>query len=116
MRVKRGVVSHRKHKKLLDSVKGYRMTRRRLVKVAIEASQHAGQYAFAGRRKKKSAFRTLWITRISHALATRDISYSRFIARMKKANITLDRKMLAWLLRFDPEAFDTVVDRVKKIA
>lgn len=92
------------------------MTKRRLVKVAIEASQHAGQYAFAGRRKKKSAFRTLWITRISQALTLREISYSRFIAQMKKANITLDRKMLAWLLRFDQEAFDTVVDRVKRIA
>lgn len=116
MRVKRGVVTHRKHKKLHEAVKGFRMTKRRLVRVAHEAQLHAGQYAFAGRRKKKSNFRTLWITRISHAVKDQGISYSQFIDKMKKAHVELDRKVLAWMLRFDPEAFTAVVDKVKQVA
>ncbi|OGG16050.1 50S ribosomal protein L20 [Candidatus Gottesmanbacteria bacterium RIFCSPHIGHO2_02_FULL_39_11] len=113
MRVKRGVVSRRKHNKLLGSVKGYRMTKRRLVRVAKEASLHAGQYAFAGRRKKKSDFRSLWIVRISEALKNHGINYSEFISKMKKANITLDRKILSNLLITDTGTFNAIVDKVK---
>src|SRR3989344_273841 len=114
MRIKRGVVSHRKHKKLLESVKGYRMTKRRLVKVAKEAYLHAGEYAFAGRRKKKSQFRRLWITRISEYLKINNLSYSRFINRLKKEKISLDRKILAHLITNDEPAFKALLDKLKK--
>lgn len=113
MRVKRGVVTRRKHNKLLNSVKGYRMTKSRLVRVAKEASLHAGQYAFAGRRKKKSDFRSLWIVRISESLKNRGINYSEFINKMKKAHITLDRKILSNLLITDSSTFNAIVDKVK---
>jgi len=113
MRIKRGITSHRRHKKLLASVKGYRMSKHRLIKVAKEASLHAGMYAYAGRRKKKSDFRRLWITRISHGLSEFDISYSLFISKLKKAKIALDRKVLAFLVVNDPEAFRAVVDKAK---
>lgn len=115
MRVKRGIVSHRKHKKLLESVAGYRMTKHRLVKVAKEAQLHAGQYAYDGRKKRKSNFRRLWITRISNALSTKGLSYSSFIAKLKKANIALDRKILANLLQTDPSSFTAIVDKVRNI-
>src|SRR3989338_8686136 len=102
MRVKRGTVSHRKHKKLLEAVKGYRMTKRRLVKVAKEAYLHAGMYAYNGRKKKKSEFRALWITRISEHLKSKNMSYSKFINKLKKANIALDRKILSHIVTNDP--------------
>ena len=115
MRIKRGVVSHRKHKKLLRSVAGFRMTKHRLVKVAKEAALHAGQYAYAGRRKKKSDFRKLWILRISEAVKQTGISYSKFLYQLKKANIALDRKILADLVLNDKEAFQAILDKVKNI-
>lgn len=113
MRIKRGIVSHRKHKKLLESVKGYRMTKSRLVKVAKEAQLHAGEYAFAGRRKKKSIMRSLWIHRISQALKLKGLSYSTFFAQLKKANIQLDRKSLSFLVENDSQAFGKIVDSAK---
>lgn len=112
-RIKRGLVSRRKHNKLLRSVKGYRMTRSRLTKVAKEASLHAGQYAFAGRRLRKRDFRTLWITRISEAVKQMDLPYSKFINLLKQKNIKLDRKILADLVLNDPQTFKTIVDKVK---
>lgn len=112
-RVKRGRVSHAKHKKIFEMNKGYRMTKRRLIKVATEASLHAGNYAFAGRKQKKRDFRRLWITRISGALSNLDTSYSQFIAGLKKANILLDRKILAELVSTDLETFKKVVERAK---
>ena len=114
MRIKRGVVSHRKHKKLLESVKGYRMTRRRLVKVAKEAYLHAGAYAYNGRKKKKSDFRRLWITRISQYLKTENISYSQFMDKMKKAKINIDRKILTYLILNDESAFKNILDKIRK--
>ena len=92
-RVKRGVVSRRKHKKLLALTKGYRGTKRRLVKVAREAALHAGEYAFAGRKNKKRDFRRLWITRISEATKQEGTSYSRFMAGLAKNNIKIDDKI-----------------------
>lgn len=115
MRIKRGIVSHRKHKKLLGSVKGYRMTKRRLVKVAKEASLHAGQYAYQGRKQKKSNFRRLWISRISQAVRESGLTYSQFIFKLKKAQIKLDRKILANLLLTDLPAFNQIVDKTKKV-
>lgn len=115
MRIKRGIVTHRKHKKLLASVKGYRMTKHKLVKVAKEAQLHAGQYAYSGRRKKKSDFRKLWINRISQALKIRQVAYSNFISKLKKAQILLDRKILADLVVNDPAAFQSILDKIKNI-
>jgi len=115
MRVKRGIVSHRKHKKLLKTVSGYRMTKHRLVKVAKEAQLHAGMYAYDGRKKRKSDFRRLWITRISNAVSQQGLSYSSFINKLKKANILLDRKILANMLLTDPSSFNTIVNRVKDL-
>ena len=88
------------------------MTRSRLTKVAKEASLHAGQYAFAGRRLRKRDFRTLWITRISEAVKQMDLPYSKFINLLKQKNIKLDRKILADLVLNDPQTFKTIVDKV----
>lgn len=115
MRIKRGVTSHAKHKKVFKATKGYRMTKRRLIKVAREAYLHAGEYAFAGRKLRKRDFRRLWITRIAEAVKQRDLSYSSFIYRLKQADIHLDRKILANLVVEDPDAFEAVLDEVKSI-
>lgn len=114
MRIKRGLVTRRRHNKLLQSVKGFRMSRHRLIKVAQEAALHAGQYALNGRRKRKSQARQLWITRISAAIRPYGLSYSAFIAALKKANVALDRKILSSLVVSDSDAFRAVVDKVKK--
>ena len=114
MRIKRGITSHRRHKKLLESVKGYRMSKRRLVKMAQEAKLHAGMYAYQGRKKKKSDFRRLWITRITHAVQAEGLSYSQFIHKLKTNKIALDRKILSQMLTEDMDGFNTLVDTVKK--
>lgn len=114
MRVKRGKTSHKRHKKLLKSVKGYRMTKSRLVKVAKEAQLHAGVYSFAGRRDRKSDFRRLWITRISGRLKKEGVSYSFFMSELKKNKIALNRKMLDYLIRNDDEAFKALIDKFGK--
>jgi len=112
-RVKRGVVSRRKHNKLLGLTKGYRGTKSKLVKVAHEAALHAGAYAFHGRKLRKRNFRTLWITRISEATKEHDMSYSAFINKLKKANIEIDRKILSSIIVDDPATFKHIVDKVR---
>jgi large subunit ribosomal protein L20 len=112
-RIKRGTVSKRKHNKLLSLTKGYRGTKSKLVKVAKEASLHAGAYAYHGRKLRKQDFRTLWIVRISEAVKKENLSYSVFINKLLKANILLDRKMLSNLIVEDPAAFKKVVDAVR---
>ena len=114
-RIKRGTVSRRKHNKLLGLTKGYRGTKSKLIKVAREAALHAGQYAYQGRKLRKRNFRTLWITRISEAVKKENISYSVFIDKLKKANITLDRKILSNLIVEDPQTFKQIVDKVKTL-
>ncbi|HEX8931576.1 MAG TPA: 50S ribosomal protein L20 [Patescibacteria group bacterium] len=114
-RVKRGTVSKRKHNKLLASTKGFRGTKNRLVRKAKESALHAGQYAFNGRKLRKQDFRSLWITRISETVKLENISYSVFIDKLKKANITLDRKILSNLIVEDAATFKHIVDMVKKI-
>lgn len=114
-RIKRGVVSKRKHNKLLNLTKGYRGTKSKLVKVAKEASLHAGAYAFHGRKLRKQNFRSLWIVRISEAVKQENLSYSVFINKLKKAQIQLDRKMLANLIVEHPSAFKTIVNKVKNV-
>ncbi len=112
-RVKRGVVSKRKHKKLLKATKGYRGTKSRLIKVAKEAELHARAYAYHGRKLRKRDFRSLWITRIAQAVRKEGLSYSLFINKLKKANIGLDRKILSDLIVNDPDTFKKVVESAK---
>lgn len=111
--VKRGTVSRRKHKKLLGLTKGFRGTKSKLVKVAHEAALHAGSYAYQGRKNRKRDFRALWITRIGAATKNEDISYSVFMDKLKKANIELDRKILADLVVNDPDTFKQIVQQAK---
>ncbi len=113
MRVTRGTVSRRKHNKLFDLTKGYRGTKNRLVRVAKEASLHAGAYAFHGRKLRKRDFRALWITRIGEAAKLEGISYSRLIPALQKAKIELDRKILSDLVVNDIETFKKIVRSVK---
>ncbi|HLB60445.1 MAG TPA: 50S ribosomal protein L20, partial [Patescibacteria group bacterium] len=104
-RVKRGTISRSRHKSLLSRTKGFRMTKSRLIKVATEADLHAGQYAFAGRKRRKRDMRRLWITRISEAVKQQNLSYSRFVHALKEKNIQLDRKILSLLIRDYPDTF-----------
>src|SRR3989344_5070623 len=112
-RIKRGMVSRRKHTKLLKLAKGYRGTKSRDVRKAKEAVLHAGSYAFHGRKLKKRNFRALWNIRIGEAAKLQGLSYSVFINKLKKANIELDRKILSNLIVEDPATFKHIVDSVK---
>ena len=94
-RVKRGVQARARHKKVLKQAKGYRGARSRTYKVAKQAVMRAGQYAYRDRRVKKRTFRSLWIVRINAAARENGLTYSKLIAGLKKANIDLDRKVLA---------------------
>ncbi len=111
--VKRGMVSRRKHRKLLGLAKGYRQNRSRNVKQAKEAVLHAGSYAFHGRKLKKRNFRALWNVRISEAVKLEGLSYSVFMNKLKKANVELDRKILSNLVVNNPLTFKFIVDSVK---
>lgn len=112
-RVKRGMVSRRKHNKLLTSTKGMRGTKNRLIRVAKEAALHAGAYAYHGRKLKKRDIRALWNTRIGEAAKAEGVSYSVLIGKLKKANIQLDRKILSNLVAEDPETFKKIVEQAK---
>jgi large subunit ribosomal protein L20 len=112
-RVKRGVTAHRRHKKILKLAKGYYGARSRVFRVATQAVTKAGQYAYRDRRVKKRTFRALWITRINAQSRSEGISYSRLIAGLKKANIDLDRRVLADLANHDKIAFAAVAEQAK---
>ena len=112
-RVKRGVQSKKRHKKILKQAKGYRGARSRTYKVAKQAVMRAGQYAYRDRRQKKRVFRSLWIVRINAAARENDISYSKLIAGLKKANIELDRKLLADIAVNDKEGFTLLAEKAK---
>lgn len=112
-RVKTGVVRRRRHKKILKLAKGFYSGRRKHFRKAKEQLERSLVYAYRDRRQKKRDFRQLWITRINAACRLNDISYSRFINGLKKANIELDRKMLADLAMNDAPAFTKVVDAAK---
>ncbi len=109
MRVKTGVVRRRKHHKVLELTKGFRMTKNRLHKAAQEASRHADQYSYNGRRIRRRDFRNLWIQRINAGLIESKLSYSQFIHLLKKSKIELDRKILAQLAVTDQKAFLEIV-------
>ena len=112
-RVKRGVTARARHKKILALAKGYRGRRKNVYRVAKQAVMKAGQYAYRDRRTRKRVFRALWIARINAGARSHGVTYSRFIAGLKKAQIDLDRKVLADLAVNDPAAFGSIVDKVK---
>jgi large subunit ribosomal protein L20 len=112
-RVKRGVVARRRHKKILKLAKGYYGARSRIFRVAKQAVIKAGQYAYRDRRQRKRQFRALWITRINAQSRANGLSYSRFIAGLKKAEIGLDRRVLADIAVHDKPAFAAIVEQAK---
>jgi large subunit ribosomal protein L20 len=112
-RVKRGVEARRRHKKILKQAKGYYGARSRVFRVAKQAVIKAGQYAYRDRKVKKRNFRALWITRINAQSRSAGLSYSRLIAGLKKADIALDRRVLADLAIHDKVAFAAIVEKAK---
>jgi len=112
-RVKRGVQARARHKKVLDEAKGYYGARSKIYRVAKQAVTKAGQYAYRDRRQRKRQFRRLWIVRINAAARTFDLSYSRFIDGLSKAQIEVDRKVLADLAVHDIEAFGVLAEKAK---
>jgi len=112
-RVKRGVASRARRKKILDAAKGYYGARSRSFKVAKQAVIKAGQYAYRDRRQRKRQFRALWIVRINAAAREHGLNYARFINGLLKAEIALDRKVLADLAVHDKPAFAVLVERAK---
>ncbi len=113
MRIKRSVTSHKKHKKLLKNTKGFRHGRKNLIRQARQADIRAGQYAYRDRRTKKRDFRRLWIIQINAACRLNDVTYSTFMNGLKKANVELDRKILADLAQNNPEEFKKIVEKAK---
>ena len=113
-RVKRGVTARRRHKKVLSQAKGYYGARSRVYRVAKQAVIKAGQYAYRDRRQRKRQFRALWIARINAAARINELSYSRFINGLKKANIEIDRKVLADIAVHEKDAFAALVARAKQ--
>ena len=112
-RVKRGVTAHRRHKKVLQQAKGYYGARSRVFRVAKQAVIKAGQYAYRDRKQRKRQFRRLWIARINAGARMNGLSYSRLIAGLKKANVEIDRKVLADLAMNDAPVFAAVVEKAK---
>ncbi len=112
-RVKRGVVARRRHKKIIAQAKGYHGRRKNVFRVAKQAVIRAGQYAYRDRRQRKRQFRSLWITRINAAAREHGLSYSRFMDGLNKASIDLDRKVLADLAVFNPEAFADLAGKAR---
>ncbi|KAA3630425.1 MAG: 50S ribosomal protein L20 [Proteobacteria bacterium] len=112
-RAKRGVTARAKHKKVLDEAKGYYGARSKVYRVAKQAVIKAGQYAYRDRRQKKRQFRALWIARINAGARECGISYSRLINGLMKANVEVDRKMLADLAMNDKAAFAAVAEQAK---
>lgn len=112
-RVKRGVQANRRHKKILARAKGYYGARSRVYRVAVQAVTKAGQYAYRDRRNKKRSFRRLWIARINAGARQNGLSYSRFINGLKKANIDVDRRVLADIAMHDAPTFSALTEKAK---
>lgn len=112
-RVKRGVIAHARHKKILNAAKGYRGFRSKVFRVAKQAVIKAGQYAYRDRRQKKRDFRALWIIRINAAARNCGLSYSRFMDGLHKTGIEVDRKILADLAIHDMAGFTVLAEKAK---
>ena len=113
-RVKRGVTSHAKHKKVIKLAKGYRGRRKNTIRIAKQAVERAAQYAYRDRRQRKREFRALWIQRINAASRSHGLNYARFMNGLKHAGIEVDRKVLADLAVREPEAFQALVEEAQK--
>ena len=110
-RVKRGVTSHAKHKKVLTRAKGFYGRRKNTIRTAKAAVDKAGQYAYRDRKNRKRSFRALWIQRINAAVREHGLTYGRFISGLGKAGVEIDRKVLAELAVSEPASFKTLVDK-----
>ena len=113
MRVKRGVTTRAKHKRILEQAKGYYGRRKNTIRIARQAVEKAGQYAYRDRKVNKRNFRALWIQRINAAVREQGITYSQFMAGVKQVGLELDRKVMADLAMNQPEAFAAIVGQVK---
>ena len=113
-RVKRGVQARARHKKVLKLAKGYYGARSRVYRVAFQAVIKAGQYAYRDRRQKKRQFRALWIARINAGARLNGLSYSRMISGLKKAQIIIDRRVLAYIAMHDAVAFAAIAEKAKE--
>lgn len=114
MRVKGGLVSHRRHKKVIQASKGYRMSRHLLFSTAHQAQLHAGQYSYEHRKKRGGDFHRIWVTRINAAVRQSGITYSTFVRSLRQKNIQLNRHVLAEIAVTFPETFARIVDTIKK--
>ncbi len=112
-RVKRGVTSHAKHKKVLKAVKGQWGRRKNTIRIARQAMEKAMQYAYRDRRNKKRDFKSLWIQRINAGARAEGLTYSKFINGLAKSGIKIDRKILAEIAYDSPEAFKTIVKKAQ---
>ena len=112
-RVKRGVTSHAKHKKVLKAAKGFYGRRKNTIRIAKQAVEKANQYAFRDRKRRKRTFRALWIQRLNAAVRPFGLNYSQFINGLNKSGLEIDRKVLSDLAIREPEAFQVIVEKVK---
>jgi large subunit ribosomal protein L20 len=112
-RVKRGVTTRAKHKRLLDQAKGYYGRRKNTIRIARQAVEKAGQYAYRDRKVKKRSFRALWIQRINAAARAEGLTYGRFMHGLKLAGVELDRKVLADIAMHEGEAFKAIIAQAK---
>ena len=112
-RVKRGVTSHARHKKVLKQVKGQYGRRKNTIRIAKQALEKAMQYAYRDRRNKKRDFKSLWIQRINAGVRSEGLTYSKFINGLNKSGIKLDRKILAEIAYENPQAFKTIVKKAQ---
>src|SRR6266567_8844048 len=112
-RVKRGVVAHAKHKKVLEQAKGFWGRRKNTIRTAKAAVDKAGQYAYRDRKVRKRSFRALWIQRINAAVRAEGLTYGQFIHALNLAGITLDRKVLADIAMHEAEAFSAIIAQAK---
>ena len=112
-RVKRGVTSHARHKKVLEQAKGFYGRRKNTIRTAKAAVDKAGQYAYRDRKVRKRSFRALWIQRLNAAARLEGLTYSRFINGLELAGIDIDRKVLADIAGNDPAAFKAIADKVQ---
>jgi large subunit ribosomal protein L20 len=112
-RVKRGVTSHAKHKKVFKAAKGFYGRRKNTIRIAKQAVEKANQYAYRDRKRRKRTFRALWIQRLNAAVRPFGLNYSKFIAGLDKAGILVDRKVLSDLAITEPAAFQAIVEKAK---
>ena len=113
MRVKSGTRTKRRHKKVLELAKGYWMSRSKLFRKAKEATLHAGQYAYHGRKKKRRDIHSLWIMRINAAVRENGLTYSQFINQLKVKKVEIDRKILSQIAQDHPVIFKEIITSVK---